>query len=118
MINANELRIGNWVKYHDDDTLFKVVEIDTLGIRVENEEQNTWIEYDCFSPIYLTPEILEKCGFISNPYQDRYELGDIYIEYCGIRNICWIENAPHIQYFHQLQNYVYANTNEELNFKQ
>lgn len=51
MINKEELRIGNLVKYHDDDTLFIVTEIDQLGIRVKNEEQETWIEYDCFSPI-------------------------------------------------------------------
>ena len=63
MIQANDLRIGDLVNYHDDDIVFQVTEISKLGIGVKNDTEETWIEYDRFSPIKLTPELLEKCGF-------------------------------------------------------
>ena len=109
MIQANELRIGNWY----------------LGASRGNPLQATarFIQQldegllNC-SPIPLTPEILEKWGFISNPYQDRFELGQVYIQYCGVRNMFWLENySPELKYLHQLQNLYYALTGEELTFK-
>lgn len=125
MIAANQLRIGNWVKYHDDDTLFKVVEIDTLGMRVENDEQNTWIEYDCFSPIPLTPEILEKCGFAYWELDiDCTDPSDAYWVHrkfkFGIDNLSWTVQkiGVRVKYLHQLQNLYFALTGEELNYKQ
>ena len=110
MIQANELRIGNLVEIEQYNHIRNIVRI-CSGSEID---QVIKLRH---TPIPLTPEILEKCGFVSNPYQDRYELGDIYVNYCGIRNICWIENVPHIEYLHQLQNYVYINTNKELTFK-
>jgi len=106
MINANELRIGNWVALKDG----YFVPIADGGILAINQKR-----FECY-PISLTPEILEKCGFVSNPYQDRYEFGDIHVEYCGFRDICWVNGKPHIEYLHQLQNLYFALTNEELNY--
>ena len=68
--------------------------------------------------IPLVTEILEKFGFISNPYQDRFEFGNIHVEHCAIRKICWVEEAPHIKFLHQLQNLVQAKTGKESIFKQ
>ena len=99
-MKANELRIGNWVK-------------DSLGYLVIGV--NAKVEFaSAYEPIPLTPEILERLGFISNPYQDRYELGDLHFEYCAIRNLIWCEKYPHIKYVHRLQNLYFALTNDEL----
>ena len=46
MIQSNELRLGNWVNFYDDDTYFKVTEIAKTGLRVENDIEDTWIEID------------------------------------------------------------------------
>lgn len=127
MIKKEELRIGNKVNYHNDSTLFTVIEIDTLGIRVVNEEQETWIEYDCFSPIPLTPEILEKCGFVKT-LSGSYTIMD---EDCWLTTIiggyiyskCYSSNTGEffevgqVKYLHQLQNLYFALTGIELTIK-
>ena len=66
--------------------------------------------------IPITPEILERCGFESNPYHDRYELGYFHFEHCAIRQMIWIEKYPHVNYLHQLQNLYFALTGEELQY--
>lgn len=117
MINANELRIGNYILH--DNNFIEVFEIPYLIDIDENKEgylvNSVWLS-EC-SPMPITTEILEKFGFVSNPYRDRYEYHDIHVEYCGFRNILWIKGDPHIEYLHQLQNYVFANTNTELNYQ-
>jgi hypothetical protein len=75
-----------------------------------------------FKPIELTPEILEKCGFIKqengwykfniledyiNLYFERLTKTELSISGLGIK-------MPHIQYLHQLQNLYFALTGEEL----
>lgn len=105
-MKVNELRIGNWVRIRESDT----------KVQVEAYMLNLSELSNC-QPIPLTPKILEKRGFASNPYQDRYELGDLHFEYCGIRNIVWCEKYPHIKYLHQLQNLYFALTGEELTIK-
>lgn len=110
MIQANELRIGNWVTTFESDTPIQ------LCPRLFAYHVCRFNAQD-LNPIPLTPEILGRAGFVSNPYQDRYELGDIHVQYCGYRNMCWIENAPHIEYLHHLQNYVYWKSGKELNIE-
>ena len=126
-MKATELRIGNWVNYHDDDLLFEVTRIDDLGIGVKNIDpetaQETWIEYECFSPIPLTEEWLLKFGFertdlIDNSNDDWtwlfYQKDSIYIDGSDLT----IETATGIvikvEYVHQLQNLYFALTGEEL----
>lgn len=132
MIKPNELRIGNlFYKIDRSNTVhlpitipIKVLEINMFNVLACFADENPAmmktipaILMSDLSPIPITPEILEKCGFVSNPYQDRYEFGDIHVEYCGIRDICWINSHPHIEYLHQLQNLYFALTGEELTFK-
>lgn len=114
-INKNDLRIGNLVSdIHASDRFFaKVVELKNDRCYYGSFHCN----YKDLKPIPITPEILVKFGFVSNPYQDRYELDGVHVEYCGIRKLCWIEGKPHIQFAHQLQNYFYFSTNKELEFK-
>ena len=119
-MQENEIRIGNWFE-HLPEWSYRNQELKSFLFQWEASDWyalgECTLSLDYIKPIDLSPEILEKCRFVSNPYQDRYEFGDIYAEYCGIRNICWIDGKPHIEYLHQLQNYVYANTNVELTFK-
>ena len=74
-MKANELMIGDWVRFLDDQDCFtdnKVEGIDELGnilvSGLPDEEYNiveepVWTAAECFEPIPLTPEILEKNGF-------------------------------------------------------
>lgn len=58
MINANELRIGNWLL--GCNNYYFQVDTDTF-VALEHKSSN--YNSDCPAPIPLTPEILEKCGF-------------------------------------------------------
>jgi hypothetical protein len=102
---ANELRIGNWVNYCN-------------GKRILDAELFLQLlKYTTpFDPIPLTEEWLLKFGFVSNPYEDRYEKGTIHIECDKTKGATylWVENMPHIKYAHQLQNLYFALTGEEL----
>ena len=66
--------------------------------------------------IPLTEKILtEWCPeVVSNPYQDRYEIGNIHIQYNGFTDTLWIDGMPHITYLHQLQMLILALTNQPL----
>lgn len=123
MIKANELRIGNWVldsggkwlrvdywEYHD-----KVA----MKMFIEGTEVHPMTEYiQNASPIPITPDVLEKCGFVDFVY--HWELGNIHLDWSsrivatGERKGISVIGSPHIKYLHQLQNLVHALTGEEL----
>lgn len=118
MIQANELRIGNYARRSTALPAFKITAKDIV------ELEDGW---RILHPIPLTPEILEKCGWIHNPvgiYQLSFERpmtgfasefriwwyrDDICIEPMG-------KDTGHIgiEYLHQLQNLYFALTGEEL----
>lgn len=122
-MEANELRIGNWVSYSDN-----AVKI-AAGFFVNSSQMN--IETDC-EPIPLTPEILEKAGFEKN---DRIQQNFSYIlqlksrmtlvYYKGDSSCLSIEQdnkmidfaSGRCKYLHQLQNLYFALTGEELEIK-
>jgi len=123
MIQVNELRFGNWIKYLGD-----VVQVfGTRGIYVitidEHNEREQQIAFPAFEPIPLTPEILEKAGFV---LRQKDEDGIIYgkEKYTIIYTRCTpggfgyflngYHNDVHLQYLHQLQNLYFALTGEEL----
>jgi hypothetical protein len=55
-MNANELRIGNWVDCRKGITQVVGVQVDCI----ETMALSDTLEH--FDPIPLTPEILEQCG--------------------------------------------------------
>lgn len=63
MIQAKDLRIGNKVIYSNSNSFYTVTGIYEYGIDVEDEMEQTYMEYENFEPIELTEEILLKCGF-------------------------------------------------------
>jgi hypothetical protein len=114
MIDKNELRIGNLVKYINDDTIFEVVEIDDLGIRVKNEEQTTWIEYDSFEPIRLTDKWYPMLGFeeknIGYFHKNDTIITTEHQVYFGDGEV-WVGEKYQV---HRLQNLYFELENEEL----
>lgn len=108
-MKANELRIGNLVYLTDKDKIWEILD----GHEIDECDDNPLV-----NPIPLTEEWLLKFGFVSNPYEDRYEKGSIHIECIKTKGekYLWIENMPHIKYVHQIQNLHFALEGEELTY--
>ena len=87
-----------------------------IGEDIVNCEINTKLFNELYRPIPLTEKILmEWCKYVvSNPYQDRYEIGNIHIQYNGFTDTLWIDGMPHITCLHQLQRLVQSLTNQPL----
>ena len=122
-MKPNELRIGNKVNYKDENHEFEVIEIDTLGMRVKDNEQETWIEYECFEAIPLTKERLIKFGFYKDKFELKLKINDLLFFYSkSFENVMMTSNNDlggynHIRgvkYVHQLQNLYFALTGKEL----
>jgi hypothetical protein len=123
MIEAKELRVGNWVNY-----LYEWQSIDTIGlysVGLTGNGINTTLEN--LSPIPLTPEILEKAGFSKSmgsiwwEDSERLPLSEIakkfFYSIClSVNKSEWID-VTHIKHLHQLQNLYFALTGEELELK-
>lgn len=104
MINASELRIGNWINH------------DTLGV---TKVAGITKDADFFAePIPLTEEILQKCGFTGG-----YTLSINHGEFWYDKNILSVSYGSQVEEgrevpvksLHQLQNLYFALTGEELN---
>jgi hypothetical protein len=115
-MKANELRIGNWVMVFPVKHPQQVCDVMFDSVNTESVFGQHYGEVD---PIPLTEDWLLKFGFVSNPYEDRYEKGTIHIECDKTKGATylWIENMPHIKYVHQLQNLYFALTGEELTYE-
>lgn len=124
MINANELRIGNWVQLEEDGEILQI-KISALAA--------TEIFVD---PIPLTPEILEKCGFeicgdFDNNSVDFWTTKDNFrIQFSNYTNagsyfVYWWETPSTVKNqkdvkvssLHQLQNLYFALTGNEIEYK-
>src|SRR5271155_3395213 len=140
MIDAKELRQGNWIEYSGNGEFRKVEGILKDCIVLWDER----IEFKYISAIPLTPEILEKCGFKKwgrddYPRTITYEIENkIHIfpsnYFCDFKGYGYIhyklsdeinnenkgitESARFkFQHLHQLQNLFFALTGNELNYK-
>jgi hypothetical protein len=109
MIQANELRIGNWISYKGN----------TYQVKPQ-EFSMSYLEHS--DPILLTPEILKQAGFEAVKHVDDYvfytgnrrsslRIISIYTE----RTTVYGYSVPHCKYLHQLQNLVLTNLGTELN---
>lgn len=125
-MNANELRIGSWVKYSNDNIWLDSVKGEPYQIRVEDFSFMDNIN-KYYSPIPLTEKILLDCdmnlvktgliigyesqiGFL-RPYQDGC--------YGLYRNLDRNDerHLMKIEYVHELQNIFYDFTKTELDVK-
>lgn len=116
MIQPNEIRCGNLFHHNDNWSYrekggyFQWSESDWYALG----ESTLFIEN--VSPIQLTPEILEKCGF-ETPFimKDSVKyLDGVMIDLHNGKILLRDNHMIEIKYLHQLQNLYYALTGKEL----
>lgn len=126
MINANELRIGNWVEY-----LGKHCQVDMNILYAVGKIVPPSVMYN---PIPLTPEILSKCGFKKFSHEpgyaigseeksercDEYSLGKLCVMDWGdgliLSNSSSFDHRIELKSLHQLQNITFSLTGKELEY--
>lgn len=114
MINTKELRFGSIVNMMGKP----VVVTGTMGTVIYFGQKGIAVNAgDTFTPIELTPEILEKVGGKTNP--TTYEIGEITVQwYDDTQKRVFINGnymgILHLQYLHQLMNLYYALTGTDL----
>ena len=127
-MNANEFRVGNWVEANSPMMQVKEITEHTVGLYMPGSEADPFL-YDIeeIRPIKLSPEILEKCGFENQRYEEweafAYKDTAICASWDGVE---WVFKYGYdsdlsiasCEFLHQLQNLIYALTGEELTYKQ
>lgn len=128
-MDAKEIRIGNWVNLIAIDQKIEINSVIGTGLG----GLFTWIEkgeeYEdsltAVEPIPLTPEILEKCGFVKQTeyiYENDKNLFEIIMNADQFFYGQWGSDGFSIdgielRHLHQLQNLYFALTGEELTIK-
>ena len=131
MLKNNELRIGNWVMYSHkyESPLPVAIKIDISDLILIGENLKDYK----YEPIVLSPEILEKCGFVLNRNNElSIEINDIASHLELMRGVDGFYYPAFTQtpqgdeertvYFnrinslHQLQNLYFSLCGEELNY--
>lgn len=128
MIQPNELRIGNWVNPKFPMIVASVGK-DFIYADFEGNLGDLW-EFNTKDnpaiPIPLTPEILEKAGFVQDIQKELLRLHDSYgsrVEWFYKKNygLFFVLDSEYetevikpVQYLHQLQNLYFALTGIEL----
>jgi len=118
-MNANELRLGNSIMHEG-----KIITVDFDLFSAIQEFPHV---LNRLSGIDITPEILEKCGFENQRYEEweafAYKDTAICASWDGVE---WVFKYGYdsdlsiasCEFLHQLQNLIYALTGEELTYKQ
>jgi hypothetical protein len=128
MIQANELRIGNKILNSDNE----IVTVTELRDEFYLNESKHGQYYATSNPIPLTPEILEKCGFVKEDDKistfwklilNRSEAisieddGSFGLNAANASSSEGYASSPDLcKYLHQLQNLYYSLTGTELNY--
>ena len=141
MIHAKELRYGNKVQTQDGevitvqqvlshsliyDTQIKVSREATAvrgSLRTAYASQFVEVvkeaDFNELEPIFLTPRVLEKCGFRNFVREDWIlSIGNSHIDFEftaeGLRLRQPVAGQMNLQYLHQLQNFLFFVTGHEL----
>lgn len=114
MIKAEDLRIGDLVRYGKDIITILATHADGLVCFADGKDQ-ICVEHVLLEPIPLTPEILEKNGWKRDklvPYIYGHEAH--YIEVICTPNSEWVyvtfkgDTIHRIKYVHELQHILWA----------
>ena len=133
MINAKELRIGNYINFpHGIDVVESIPFSDDDPDEVPHYSTHYIDGHhpDALSPVELTPEILEKAGYKdgqlklnavdyltfdgSNVFFTTYDTPPEWWNDRTERAYNTMQISSNLKYLHQLQNLTYAITGEEL----
>lgn len=124
MINSNEVRRGNLVKY--DDRIFEIDSIAEVFPTLNTSEFGIGVvDWNNIEPIPLTEDILLKCGFKKEKNLnglERYDFDEyaVYLWEGGSLHFIYDNTEfPHItdmNYLHELQNF-FSSIRKELIFK-
>jgi hypothetical protein len=117
MLEGKDLRVGNYVLVYGTD-VFKCAGIDErMFYTYRDDGQREGYSLAAVSPIPLTTEILEKCGFerdtVTKTEVYRFPKLSLMRGLDNEYRFFDIKSAP-IKYLHQLQNLYFALTGEEL----
>jgi hypothetical protein len=122
MIDGRDLRIGNWILFNKTEILAPsdpqpVTGVTRYGVFTIYRSS---LAFEKIFPIPLTPEVLLACGFEFD-YESESWINELGIrlwssEKDGSKNFYHInsELLVNLDYIHQLQNFYYCCTGEEL----
>lgn len=91
-IKISELSIGDWVRhtFYEDNLQIKRIDGESERLLAEKGLMSVSCHLDHFEPISLTPEILEKNGFVKG---EIYEGNSSIVFTNGNIRISWFKNA-------------------------
>jgi hypothetical protein len=132
MIQANELRIGNWVKYQFHDGLKEVKICSNDFKMLDDKNLNKYKER--YEPIPLTEQELLNIGFEYYKPLGHYRIViedvwySVHINYLGLKGFFFsfinlnadeTESMPmkKVKYVHKLQNLFFELSSKELNYE-
>lgn len=125
MVNANEVRLGNWF-YHHKRGNCQVAGFQKDWIAIADEEI-IFVGVDECEGIALTATVLEECGFIKVPrvknawWTHILPKGIMTIKKADVGfEIHFVSSVPVVEkilYLHQLQNLYFYFTGSELSFE-
>lgn len=126
MIQANELRIGNWVNVQPHNKYAQIIEIksgrldnrDFVRISSPNLDTQFTVEISQINPIPLTEEILLKAGFEKDIeslfYRNSFIIAKTKTRWAFYHNGLTGGELARIDYIHELQNLIFALTGKEI----
>jgi hypothetical protein len=120
MIDAKELRLGNWANYGNDPTQVTTVWLNYIEYwESRDPSKKKFLPEKMFSPIPLTEEWLLRFGFIDDYSTDSsvrligHRKGDFWITQ-RLKLITSDIVSVDVKHVHSLQNLYFALTGEEL----
>ena len=127
-VKANELRIGNLIyAVHEESESIRVVDIWFLEHQLNYEEDPYADEFSrgwWYTPIPLTPELLEMAGFEYIEYRSKWQKSDFIFQLEDLNELSDGFGLTHgfsvdiaIKYLHQLQNLFFSLCGKELEIK-
>ncbi len=126
-MTAKELRVGSWLMFSNKIQPNRFIQVDATFFRSFSIEDGLELS-GYYSPIPLTPEILQKAGFVKR----RNSYGKVTEQYRHIKTDpvvlvetkqCWLvktssgNKLTSLNHIHQLQNLFFVITGEELEIK-